>query len=254
MSGSALLVERHPVRGAEADATGRLAVRAVCELMQESAARHASALGLGFDELHPKGQAWVLVQWALDVAAFPAWREEVTVETWPSGFTERTATREFRLLDASGEEAARASSVWMILDLARRRPVRMPEAVRSIRPARPPLSAETSLARLLPPEPVEASVDLAVRWSDLDLNAHVANVAYVDWVLESVPRRLLADGSLSRLLLSFRAECRDGAKVRVERGADPDAAPGSAAFRHRVVEASTGKELVLATTRFRSGG
>ena len=242
--------EPHRIRGAEADANGRLSVRSACELMQEAAARHASALGVGYDELVAQGLAWVLVQWTLTVTRWPLWRDEVLVETWPCARTERTAARDFLLLDATGTELCRAESVWLILDLQKRRPVRLPEEVRSIRPPREPLGSGTELARLLPPSPVDETLDLAVRWTDLDLNAHVSNVAYVDWVLESVPRELLRAGALRSLSLSFRSEARDGASVRVERGRDASAPDGRPGFRHRVVETASARELLLARTVF----
>lgn len=242
--------EPHRIRGAEADGSGRLSPRAACELMQEAAARHASALGVGYDELVARGLAWVLVQWTLSVTRWPLWREDVLVETWPCDRTERTAARDFLLLDGGGSELARAESVWLILDLEKRRPVRLPEEVRTIRPPRGPLGAGTELARLFPPEPVEEALDLPVRWADLDLNGHVSNVAYVDWVLESVPRDLLRDGRLRSLALSFRSEARDGARVRVERGPDPAATGGGPVYRHRVAEAGSARELLLARTAF----
>ena len=74
----------HVVQSADTDARGRLSLTAACELLQESAARHAVALGVGADVLAPLGLAWVLVERRLELAAVPAWRDPVTVEIWPS--------------------------------------------------------------------------------------------------------------------------------------------------------------------------
>jgi medium-chain acyl-[acyl-carrier-protein] hydrolase len=244
----------HSIRTSETDLRGRLSLRALCELLQESAVRHAAALGVGAGSLGPQGLAWVLIQWSLRIEAWPVWRGDVAVETWPSDLTERTATRDFLLRDVRGAVLARATSHWVMLDLLRRRPVRMPDAVREIPLAPRPRALEEGLLRLAAPETSEGSAEFAVRFSDLDANAHVNNLAYVDWIVESVPREMLRAASVCRFDISFRAETHDDVTIRVEcereRAGSPD---GMATFRHRIVETASGRELALARTEFLVG-
>jgi hypothetical protein len=44
----------HAVRSGDTDARGRMSLTAACEPLQESAARHAVALGVGADVLAPR--------------------------------------------------------------------------------------------------------------------------------------------------------------------------------------------------------
>jgi medium-chain acyl-[acyl-carrier-protein] hydrolase len=241
----------HVVRSADTDVRGRLSLVAASELLQESAARHAVALGVGADTLSPLGLAWVLVEWRLELDAVPAWRDEVTVETWPSGLSERIATRDFRLASADGREWGRATSHWVVIDVARRRPVRMPETVRAVRRPDRPRALAGGLSRLAAPDPPEATFDLPIRWSDLDMNGHVNNLAYVAWVVESVPRDVLHASAPRSLVISFRAECRGDDTVRVERARDPAAGGGGReVFLHRIVERGSGRELARAHTEW----
>ncbi len=102
-----------------------------------------------------------------------------------------------------------------------------------------------------PPRRPEASLELPVRWSDLDANGHVNNLAYVAWVVESVPRDVLRASAPRSLEISFRAECRDEADVAVERGRDAaESRDGRDVFRHRIVERGSGRELALARTEW----
>jgi acyl-ACP thioesterase len=178
----------------------------------------------------------------------------MTVETWPSDLSERIATRDFRLAGADGLTFGRATSHWVVIDVARRRPVRMPEPVRAIpRPFRGRALAG-GLTRLSPPDPPEASLELPVRWSDLDANGHVNNLAYVGWVVESVPRDVLQASAPRSLEISFRAECRGEAPVVAERASDAvESANGHEVFRHRIVERGSGRELALARTAWVRG-
>ncbi len=230
--------ERHAIRASEMDFRGHLSVRALCELLQEAAGNHAQALGVGVDQLIPQGWTWVLREWQFEMAAWPRWRQEVTIETW--------------LLDGDGQPIGRATSRWMVVDFRRRRPIRMPDAVRAIRrPERAVLAADT-LPRAAPDGPPGLAVDYRVRFADLDINEHVNNVSYVEWVLETVPREVLRGATLAAMTTAFRAECRSEATVTVERWADPErSAPGRPAFLHRVLEKEGARELAAARTLWR---
>ncbi|MCU0225722.1 MAG: thioesterase [Acidobacteria bacterium] len=223
--------ERHAIRASEMDFRGHLSVRALCD---------------------PQGWTWVLREWQFEMAAWPRWRQEVTIETWPSGLNEMVATRDFRLLDGDGQPIGRATSRWMVVDFRRRRPIRMPDAVRAIRrPERAVLAADT-LPRAAPDGPPGLAVDYRVRFADLDINEHVNNVSYVEWVLETVPREVLRGATLAAMTTAFRAECRSEATVTVERWADPErSAPGRPAFLHRVLEKEGARELAAARTLWR---
>jgi len=239
----------HTARISDTGLRGRLSLRALCELLQESAALHATLLGVGADVLGPRGLAWVLVQWSVVIEACPAWRDTVIVETWPSGLTERTAIRDFLLKRASGTLVARATSHWVMLDLLRRRPVRMPETVREIPLAPRPRALDEGLLKLAAPGVADHGAEFGVRFADLDVNAHVNNLAYVEWIAESVPREILRGADPRRFDISFRAETHDGVTVRVECDREGGTDAG-AAFRHRIVETASGRELALARTVF----
>ena len=244
--------ERHAIRASEMDFRGHLSVRALCELLQEAAGNHAQALGVGVDQLIPQGWTWVLREWQFEMDAWPRWRDEVVIETWPSGLNETVATRDFRLLGGDGRALGRATSRWMVVDFRRRRPVRMPDAVRAIRrPERSVLAADT-LPRAGSHDAPELAVDYRVRFSDLDINEHVNNVSYVEWVLETVPREVLRGATLAAMTIAFRAECRSEATVTVERRADAErSAPGRPAFLHRVLEKEGARELAAARSLWR---
>lgn len=221
-----------------------MGIRPLCDVLQEAASEHASRLGVGVSELSPQGIAWVLVGWRLEVKRLPAFREEVLVETWPCALTERTADRDFLLFGASGEVLARATSAWMMLDLARRRPVRLPAVLRQITLPERPRALEGGCSKPAWPGGGGTSVEVAARRADLDANDHVRNTAYLDWLAEGVPEELFARGELHAFEISFRAEARAGAQVVVETSEEREAE--DLVLRQRVVEPGTAKELVLA--------
>lgn len=201
---------RHAVRAVELDVRARMGIRPMCDLLQEAASEHAARLGVGLAELSGQGLAWILTGWRLEVARRPAWREEVGVETWPSERTDRTADRDFLLLSPAEEVLARGTSAWMILDLERRRPVRLPGALKDLVLPEVPRALEGGCGRPAWRGGDATSVEVAARRADLDANDHVRNTACLDWLAEGSRRRdgpVLPEGVSARRRSRVQGRC-----------------------------------------------
>ena len=171
----------------------RLRLPALFDLFQEAAANNAAALGWGSDVLLARGQTWILSRFTLRLRALPAWREDFTVETWPAGVHRLWALREFRAATADGNELARATSAWILLDVVKKRPLRQSPDVTEAAKTSPPRLIDDSFEPLAAPdESGEAGASLAspfrVTRYDLDLNRHANNVTILRALLTALPR------------------------------------------------------------------
>ncbi len=238
------------VRAYEIDPAGLLTLPTLCNYFQETAGNHATAFDLASDHLLAGGIAWVLARLQVEVERYPAWREHVAIETWPSAFDGLYAQRDFIATDERNEPVARATSQWFVMDVARRRPIRLPAAVAEIeRPDRP-----HALAPDRTPLPDFGDADterlFSVRRHDLDLNQHVNNVRYVEWALEAVPDAVRDEHSLRRLDVHFRAESVYGDTVRSACTPAEPAGDGTA-LAHEVTRHSDGRLLARARSVWR---
>ncbi|GEJ58185.1 acyl-[acyl-carrier-protein] thioesterase [Anaeromyxobacter diazotrophicus] len=236
-------VERIPVHGYDTDAFGELALPALASYLQEVAGHHATALGCGLDALRPRGLTWVLVRQRVEAPRPIALGEELEIATWPSGLHPLVVTREFTVSGADGQELARASTAWLVLDLTARKPVR-PEAVLDAA-LRPHLEAVAPVPPRLPP-PAEGAPSrrFEVRYADIDLNRHVTNTSYLGWALEGVPEASWLAERASAVEVHYLAEARLGDAVRVR-------TEGGAGERlHAVVREADGRELARLRTRW----
>lgn len=241
--------ETFRVRAYETDPTGAVSVPTLCNFLQEVASNHAQALGVSVEQLTAQQLTWVLSRLHVEVASYPQWRETVRVETWPSGVEGLYATREFMIYDGEAREIGRGTSAWLMIDVARRRPVRIPDFITAIRrPERGRVLPDT-FERLPAPKAASHSHDIRVRYSDLDLNQHVNNVRYVAWALEALPAALLQTHRLTTLEVHFRAETSAGALVGVQAEPASDE-PGT--YLHRVFHASDGRDAAVVRTRWRA--
>jgi acyl-ACP thioesterase len=236
--------ETFRVRSYDVAPHGRAAIQALCNYFQEAAGNHAEELGFSRGAMLERGTAWVLMRLRIAVDRYPEWHHTVTVETWPSGVDGMYATREFVLRDADGDPLARGTSAWAVIDVERRRPTRLPEALQDIdTPDRPrPIAFDNRRVPTL--DRVERERRFDVRFSDLDLNQHANNVRYIEWALEAAPESVLLHQQPADIDIQFRAETTFGQAVVTQLQEDGDR------FRHRVQRAGDNRVVAEAMTRW----
>jgi medium-chain acyl-[acyl-carrier-protein] hydrolase len=240
------LRERFTVHTYEADAFGLLAVPALAGFLAEAAGRHAVRLGVGLDTLMPRGLTWVLARQRIEIPRAPRLDDELEVETYPSGIDRLAALRDFRVRGPDGEDRARATSQWYVLDLATRRP-QPPRAV--LDPARfdldVPRAAIFSPGKLSPLERWERERRFEVRFADIDQNLHVNNASYLAWAVEGMEPEVWRACRVAELEVLYRAECTLGSRVlsRVQ-------PVGKGSYLHAIVREEDGRELARLETRW----
>lgn len=220
------------VRAYEAGPDERISVLAVLNLFQEAAGEQARAHDLDVFPLALGPATWVLSRLRLVVdAPLPRLRDAVTVDTWPSDRDGLRAHRDFVLRDAGGTALVRATSVWFLLDIGRRRPVRLPPAMDTFLPPPDIPRALTLAGAATPaaPEHAERSETFAVRHADLDRVGHANHARIAEWALEAVPEPIRAAHRLAGLDLVFQGETTAGQTIVSACG--PAAAQGALAHR-----------------------
>jgi acyl-ACP thioesterase len=240
--------EEFQVRSYETDTRGRLQVPIFCQLLQEAATAHAAILGVGVDSLIDSGMAWVLSRLDLEMERWPTADEEIVIETWPEAANRLFTERRFAILDASGDRLGAVSTLWLVLDLERRRPIRLPTRVTD-RLLEHALGLEPRrFGELTAPDPGLRELSFTVRRSDLDRAGHVNNTSYVEWVIEAVPDGLWETSDLAELELHFLSECHHGQTVAsrsqiIDRENEKE-------VRHQLMRSEDGAEVARAYTRW----
>lgn len=233
------------VRTYECGPDGSATMASVCNWLQEAASLNAESLAFSKSDFESAGEniSWVLTHLKVKMLRFPKWGETVSILTFPRGGRRIVAWRDFVLTDANGAELGHATSEWMIIDLASRKVVAIPEGVfAAANTVRKPVFGDEPFPKLRW-ECSEAMPDALVfraRRGDIDLNGHVNNVHYVEWLMEGRPDEA---GPCRELDIVFKSETLAGEEVRVE---SVETEPG--VFIHRVY-APDGRDHVLARSR-----
>jgi acyl-ACP thioesterase len=231
---SAVFRETFRVRAGEVGPGGTMRLPALLDLFQESAGNSATSLGWATDTLLADGKTWVLSRFHLRLSALPAWREEIAVETWPSGVHRVFALREFRATGQDGRLLAEATSGWLLVAVPSKKPLRPPPEIAAIAAGMPPRTIADPFEALAgPAEGAGAGGSFRIGRFDLDLNAHANNVAIFRALLEGLPH---ADPPFA-LEAEFRGEAFEGDFLE---GRTDE---GGGARRVALVRAADGKEI-----------
>ncbi len=204
------------VRSYECGAGGVASLPSVCNYLQEAASLHAEQLGFSKSNFASEGEniSWVLTRLRVQMTRYPRWEEKVVVETCPRGGRRITAYRDF-VLRVGDEAIGVATSEWVIIDLVTRKVVAVPAFVFDhVNDVRPPVLGGDPFAKLRwAGSPTENARRFRARRGDIDLNGHVNNVHYVEWVVEALPEAAAAARDFE---IVFKSETLAGEEVCAE--------------------------------------
>ena len=237
------------VRSYETDPLGRLQIPILCKLLQEVAVAHASLLGVAVETLFERGTAWVMSRFHLTLEHWPRAGEEIVIETWPEAMNRLLVERCFAVQSASGQPICTVSTLWLILDLERRRPVRLPTGIWDRFDEYEIGSEPAKAAKLVAPDPADRELGFSVRRSDVDQAAHANTTSFVEWPMEAVPDKIWDSGNLIDLEIQFLAECHQGQTV-LSRSQVIEVADAHE-VRHQLVRHEDGAEVARARTVWR---
>ncbi len=238
--------DNYKIHSYEVDVSGRATMPALCRFMQESAWNHAEHLEFGYSHLANQGLIWILSRQVVEVTEYPRWGETVTVQTWPSGKERVFCYRDFRILSGSQKVLATAATTWFAIDLKSRRP----QPAHRFFDYDVPADCETVFrerpAKVTLENPLETSENFLSRFHDLDVNGHVNNVRYLEWLLDSMSAEFLSSRRLVRLEINYLGEavCGDLVSAGLRQN-------GPSEFRHVLRRDEDGRELCRARTVWR---
>jgi len=239
-----ILRKSYAIRSYEVNAGGRVSIPSIFNLLQDAASSHALKLGVSVPQLLAGNYTWVLSRIYLKMNQYPGWGDTIQVHTWPSGIQRVFALRDFDIHQDGGTIGS-CVSAWIIIDAANRRPVRPTSFTRQLNPVDRQHVLTHPLGKLTPLKTPQIEKRFSVRYRDLDINQHVNNVSYIEWLLEGIPGIAENDRFLSELEVNFLGEALYGDRVMAR--CCPQDEKGMR-IAHDVLSETDGRELIRART------
>ena len=205
------------LRPRDCDLNDRWRPSAILETMQDAAGAHSMLLGCGRDELIRKNMVWVLSRSELHMDRYPSSGEKITVHTFPTPTRICFFPRYFIFTDSRGEMVGKAGTLWLLLDLATRRML-PPGDVGKLIPDNKDLSIPMNLPATVGSLQGEEFVSTYHPvYTDLDVNGHVNNTRYADWLCNALGIDLMSEYEPERIILNYNHEVLPGHTVTLRR-------------------------------------
>ena len=185
-----------------ADRFGRLKSSSILYFVQEASGRHWQ---------HIEGETsqncslyWVIIRHRVQVSRLPKKGETVYLETWPMPTTRVAYPRSVVAYDEKGQELFRSISLWVLMD---------PESRAMVLPGKSGITVpgilrgnELPSPQSLAPASLADQVQRIVRFTDLDVNGHMNNARYLDWLADLLPGSFHENHVIQDMTLGYMAE------------------------------------------------
>ena len=180
-------------------------------IFQDVADRNSEDIGSGKEVTMNKGMLWVLLRTYVEFDEMPNFLDKVTFYSYPSGFKGKTFFNRQGGMIKDGKPVIRLSSTWCLIDKDTRKLIFNPNL---------PLVSEESELTIKDPDKIEKEPTSYIesriaRYSDGDLNGHLNNVKYVDWILDTHEPEFYKKNVLKTLLINYESEVRLGEKLDI---------------------------------------
>ncbi|KAE8736116.1 RING/U-box superfamily protein [Hibiscus syriacus] len=207
------------VRSFDIDTECKMSTKAIMNYLQEALLNYSKKAGLqvvrGFGTtpgMLKMDLVWVFRDMRIEVDQYPGWGDVVQILSW--AFTWGMGVRyEWTMNDINnGETLVRASCLAVMMNNKTRKACKLPEEVKDEIKAYLTMDADPIVKTQRCPIPRIETMDhiksgLTPGWNDLDVNYHVNNAKYVDWILESTPDWIIYSHELWKINFEYRKEC-----------------------------------------------
>ncbi len=191
----------------DCDRFRRLRPSAVLNMFQDCSEGLTEGWGVGLGHMLDNGFIWVVARIACEVNTMPRHGQYVHFRGWAGRSQMGIYPYEYHLTDDNGHELLSGSSLWAIASVET-------HSMMSKDVPRLSLPSPTGEVSRLPrmkfiATPQEyATAHRRVLFSETDINGHLTNAKYMDWVCDLVPPDFHEAHPMAGLRIDYRAECR----------------------------------------------
>lgn len=220
MSDSSVFKKEYEVNSLLVNFRGQLGLYAILNLLQDIAWSHANVLGLGYESISKQSLIWVLTRQKLVMNKWPKWGEKISIETWIRPH-DLYALREFSVYK-NDELIGESTTSYVTLNSETRRPVKFDRSGFTNYGTR---ALEISAEKIPVMAEYQNLISFKVRNSDIDINKHVNNTRYAQWLLDSIPQEWHSGFDLHEYEVNFLAETKLGDEIALVKNPEMENPP-----------------------------
>lgn len=190
------------------DRFGRMKTSWLLACVQEVAGEHSVLLGAANGEYNGRQLFWAVTRHRVEINRLPGAKDVITLKTWPCPTTRVAYPRATAAYDSQGNELFRVMSLWVLMDVGSRA---------MILPGKSGVTVDgvtvgkgIAVPASLPPTAGENVEKRQVRFTDLDVNGHMNNTQYLNWVDDLLPGVFHRDHPAKEFTICYLNEALEG--------------------------------------------
>ena len=185
-----------------------LKISTIFKYLQQVSTNHAELIGLGKKDTVDKGMFWVITRMKVVIHKMPKMLDTLKVTTHPGDTMLFVFPRFYQIYDQNDELCITASSSWVLLDINTHKVVMKPfsndfSVPSETRPEDIPLPEKVNISTLYKVE------DRKVRYSDIDLNGHLNNTKYIDYIIDTHDIDFYKTHRVKEIIVNYEKEIKD---------------------------------------------
>ena len=206
---------RHTLLMRDCDRFRRLKPSVILSMFQDCSEALTEGWGVGLEAMLRQGIIWVAAKVGCTVTRLPEHGETVTVRGWAGRGRSGIFPFHYMVLGEDGAPCVEGCSMWVLSDPAAHS--MLSERVPKIQLPTPEPEG-TPLPRMQPIRPMTAPKTQArrVRFSEVDINGHLTNTRYMDWVCDLAEADFHRDHPITGMRIDYRAEIFPDEEVVLE--------------------------------------
>jgi acyl-ACP thioesterase len=231
---------------AETGVDGKLKPVSVLNYLQDITSDHTGEMGVSAIDMLPKGLAWVVFKYQINIFKYPLWKDALRVRTWRYPLKNLYELRQFEIIDEADNLLISSKSLWILTSLATKKPVRLQNNLPSEMIEGRQKAITNDLITLPEITDPDLTRPFTIRMHDLDFNRHVNNSVYVVWGIESVPQKIITTHRPSEITINYLSDSvyGDGIISKTQR-LDSNPSP---TFMHSIINDHSQKEITRIKT------
>lgn len=197
--------ETHQIPYYECDRTQYIKISTLVKMLIKISGAQSEILGVSDEYMASLGLGWIILQHEIDITRLPKANESITLTTEAESYNKFFCYRHFWVHDKDGNECAFMSTTFAVMDLNERKMGSVDEKIIA------PFESEKIKRikrgeKIEPVSKIDNQKNYGVRYFDIDLNQHVNNAIYLDWILDSLDGEFLEENTPKKIAIKFNKE------------------------------------------------
>lgn len=209
--------------GLDVDGRGHCKASALLNHLQNAAT--LAAEDGGFDRevlLERYGAFWMLARSWFRLSRPLHYEDKLTIRTWHRGGHGAIMYRDYDLF-AGDEQVGESVSAWVLASLKGHKLMRLGAITELAGTSGEELCKTMTLSKLHRPDGLQTIDRRKMRYSDTDVNGHVNNTRYADFICDAVELEKLPENRfLAEMQIGYLAECRPGEVLDIQAAGQGD--------------------------------